>query len=246
MTVTPIFSFERSVIDEERFGVRTARAFVTSVDEAARVVLACATDRTELLVVRCPAANLAVVQALEEAGARLMDTLLYYSRDVAGLALPGENPLIEIRMASPDDSVALGRLARLSFRGYSGHYHADPRLDRDRCDEVYASWAEHSATSVADSAPVFIALNDGSPVGFITVRMNSPTEAEIVLNAVSTQAQKRGIYPALVARALHWSRNNKATQVIVSTQVTNLAAQKVWCRLRFEPSDSYYTLHLWF
>ena len=34
--------------------------------------------------------------------------------------------------------------------------------------------------------------------------------------------------------------------MVLSTQVTNLAVQKVWSRLGFEPSRSYYTFHLWF
>jgi hypothetical protein len=34
--------------------------------------------------------------------------------------------------------------------------------------------------------------------------------------------------------------------MLISTQITNVAVQKVWTRLGFEPSRSYYTFHKWF
>jgi hypothetical protein len=34
-------------------------------------------------------------------------------------------------------------------------------------------------------------------------------------------------------------------RMVVSTQITNLAVQKVWVRQGFELTGSYYTFHLW-
>jgi hypothetical protein len=46
--------------------------------------------------------------------------------------------------------------------------------------------------------------------------------------------------------AMAWLAARGRTRMVVSTQITNLAVQKVWARLGFEPSSSYYTLHRWF
>jgi len=43
-------------------------------------------------------------------------------------------------------------VGRELFHGYLGRYHADDRLDRGKCDELYTSWAYCSCVSreVAD------------------------------------------------------------------------------------------------
>ena len=43
------------------------------------------------------------------------------------------------------------------FSGYLGHYHADPRLDRAKCDEVYLSWAERSCVDPSVASKVLVA-----------------------------------------------------------------------------------------
>ena len=68
---------------------------------------------------------------------------------------------------------------------------------------------------------------------------------EIVLNAVRPESQGHGLYPALVIAALHRSVELEAVRCIVSTQVGNVAAQKVWVRTGFEPSHAVHTFHLW-
>jgi hypothetical protein len=46
--------------------------------------------------------------------------------------------------------------------------------------------------------------------------------------------------------SLQWCRSQGAQRMIISTQVVNVSMQKVWCRVGFEPSHSYYTFHKWF
>jgi ribosomal protein S18 acetylase RimI-like enzyme len=137
-------------------------------------------------------------------------------------------------------------IAAQAFQGYYGHYHADPRLDQAACDAAYISWAERSCLDRSVADEVLVAELDEQLVGFLTLRFNSQQELEIVLNGVSSGAQKRGVYRDLVAHALKYALAQQAQQLIVSTQITNLAAQKVWVRLGFEPMQFYYTFHKWF
>ena len=144
---------------------------------------------------------------------------------------------------SEESSVA--DVARKSFVGYKGHYHADKRLRDDRCDQVYVDWAYRSATKeYADE--VLVAVLDESIVGFITLSLNAVTEAEIELVGVTPEKQRRGILGTLVAGAAAWAQLNDVENMTVSTQIVNVAAQRVYERLGFTHARAYYTFHKWF
>jgi GNAT superfamily N-acetyltransferase len=76
--------------------------------------------------------------------------------------------------------------------------------------------------------------------------MNDASEGEGVLNAVAPAAQGRGLYRALLLEALRWCEGRGATRMVISTQLTNLGVQRVWCLLGFVPSHAFYTFHCWF
>ena len=69
-------------------------------------------------------------------------------------------------------------MATEAFRGYYGHCHADQRLDRAKCDEVYRDWALRSCLSRDVADQVLVAVLDGSIVGFGDLRLNTPEEGE--------------------------------------------------------------------
>jgi GNAT superfamily N-acetyltransferase len=119
-------------------------------------------------------------------------------------------------------------------------------LDPVKCDEAYISWALRSCVSREAADEVLVADSSGRIVGFATLRMNNSEEAEGVLFCVASSAQRRGIYRSLMIHGMEWCMSKAAKRMIVSTQITNVAVQKVWIRLGFEPSHAWYTLHKWF
>jgi hypothetical protein len=58
-------------------------------------------------------------------------------------------------------------------------------------------------------------------------------------------AQGNGLYDALVKGALADCRVHGEQCVKVSTQLANLAPQKVWVRSGFELEQAHYTFHYW-
>ena len=234
-----------SQLESERFGVRAARAHVVP-ESLSRVLDFCAAEKINLLIARCAAGDLAAAQAMETHGFLLMDTLVYYGFDLSKKAIPEDTRDFLVRPLQPEDKDQVRTVASAAFRGYMGHYHADPRLDRRQCDETYASWAERSTTLKAAADEVLVAEHSGTIVAFATLRMNSPREGEGLLFAVAPEYQKRGVCRALMIHSLLWCRSRRATRMLISTQVTNISMQKVWCRVGFEPSHSYYTFHKWF
>jgi GNAT superfamily N-acetyltransferase len=234
-----------SEVDSERFGVRVARASVVR-DSLSQVLDFCAAEQINLLIARCTTKDLPIAQQMESFGFLLMDTLVYYSFDLMKRAIPDDSSRANVRKFVLDDKPQVETVAAAAFQGYFGHYHADARLDRSKCDEGYVSWAVRSCTSKQVATEVLVAELDNKVIGFATLRLNTPEEGEGVLFGVAPEAQGIGIYRSFMVNGMRWCKEQQAKRMVVSTQVTNVAVQKVWCRVGFEPADSYYTFHKWF
>jgi GNAT superfamily N-acetyltransferase len=240
-----LLSAQLSPLDTQRFGVRTARARVTTVEEVPEVLDFCAREGVQFLIARCRADDLRIAHQLEQAGGRLMDTLVYYRRDLRKAPVPEEKPPVLIRPARPEDEEAIRHVATEAFRGYRGHYHADPRLDPAKADEAYVDWAVRSCRGeLADE--VLVAVGEKALLGFVSLCFGRSGEAEGRLFGVSPEAWGKGVSRALMVEALRWCQRRGALYMSISTQLTNIAVQKVWVRVGFEPSHAYYTFHVWF
>ena len=235
-----------SPLDEARFGMRTAKSSVVTAENLPEILDFCRENRVKLLVARCTGQDLPAVQAMESAGFLLMDTLLYYSRNLARSPIPDDSGQALVRPVQADEAEIVQAIASESFKGYLGHYHADDRLSREACDAVYTSWAYNSCVSRDFADEVLVAEVDGQLAGFATLRLNSPQEGEGVLFGVAPFAQGKGIYRSFMVNGMRWCAAQGAEQMVVSTQITNIAVQKVWVRLGFEPNRAYYTFHRWF
>ena len=235
-----------SALDEARFGFRTAIAGSVTRDMLPDLLTYCRDNRATLLIARCRTSELSAVQAMENEGFVLTDTLVYYQRDLAkSPSLPDTGPAV-IRPAKKGEEHAVRAVAAEAFKGYFGHYHADERLDSAECDEIYPDWAFRSCVSRDVADEVLVAELDGSVVGFVTLRLNSSEEGECVLSGISPRAQRLGIYRSHMIQSMNWCLQKGAAHMVVSTQITNIVVQKVWVRLGFEPSHAWYTLHKWF
>jgi GNAT superfamily N-acetyltransferase len=235
-----------SDLDSERFGVRIGRANISNADEYESVLAACEKEAIRMLIVRCKTDDFHSIHRLESAGARLMDTLIYYRRNLRKDAVPEELEKNIIRPIQDSDIPKIQKMVGEIFRDYLGHYHADPRLDRTKCNEGYVEWAAKMCMDRDTSHEVLVAENSsGVLAGFATLRLNEADEGEGVLFGVHPSFEGRGIYWSFMVHAMNWCRNRGAARMVVSTQITNTAVQKVWARLGFEVARSFYTFHLW-
>lgn len=235
-----------SDIDEERFGIRTAKSFKITVDNLPKIIDFCHDNNVKILVGRCPTNDFSAVHAMERDDFLLMDTLVCYLRDLTNIQMPLDIGKATIRQFRSGEVNEVRAVAADAFRGYFGHYHADERLNDSKCDEVYISWAVNSCVSRDFADEVLVAELDGRVVGFATLRINSSDESEGVLFCVDSSAQGMGIYRSFMIRGLEWSVSKGTRSMVVKTQLINIVVQKVWIRLGFEISDSYYTFHKWF
>jgi GNAT superfamily N-acetyltransferase len=235
-----------SSLDEERFGVRTAKVSSVTLNQLPGVIDFCRANQVKFLIARCAAYELRTVQAMEKEGFSLMDTLVYFSRRLANANIPPISDSITIRPVRQDEARQVSTLTAKVFRGYNGHYHADPRLDLDKCDAVYESWAYRSCVSREVAHEVLVAEREGEIVGFATLRKHSAEAGEVPLYGVDPSIQGHGIGRGLIIGALRWCESQGIAKMFISTQITNLSSQKVWVRLGFEPTQAHYTFHKWF
>lgn len=235
-----------SPLEEIRFGIKTARAANLTLNNLSQAKKFCQNHAVRLLIARCQADQLDVVQEMERMGFILTDTLVYYVRNLKNEPLPPLDPSIEIRTMAIGENDQVQNVAEEAFSNYMSHYHADKRLNRKHCDDTYKDWARNACNHRDDSHDVLVAIREGIILAFATLRMNEGRQGEGVLFGVSPSAQGSGLYKALMTAGMHWCANMHAQEMIVSTQITNVAVQKVWSRLGFEGRNYIYTLHKWF
>ena len=104
-------------------------------------------------------------------------------------------------------------------------------------------WA---SSALADAASVvLVSETDGLLSGFLTARKLDGKTWEILLNGVAPEFQRKGIYAALFREIGCRARAQGASEVLVSTQLANLAPQKVWTRAGLVLDHALYTFHWW-
>lgn len=243
MASTPLVSL--APLERARFGIQSARANGVTAERLGEVLEFCRAEGVRFLTARCRADDLPAAQALEAAGARLMDTLMYWRHDLRAPARV-ERPTHPLRRARPGDEHAIERAASQAFVDYVSHYHADPRLERASCDAAYGDWARRACLASSADAPMILGEHEGEPAGFAALRLNAAAEGEGVLYGVAPRARGRGLYLALMFASLDWCRERGTQRLIISTQLSNWVPQQNWARLGFEPYEAHYTFHLWF
>ena len=130
-----------SPLEEIRFGIKTARTANLTLTNFPQAMEFCQNHAVRLLIARCQADQLDVVQEMERMGFILTDTLVYYVRNLKNKPLPQLDPLIVIRPMTINENDQVQDIAEKAFSNYKSHYHADERLDRKQCDDTYKDWA---------------------------------------------------------------------------------------------------------
>lgn len=235
-----------SEIDKERFDIQTARVVGVTVENLSSILQFCRTKQVRLLIARCSMFDLETAQTMEKNGFLLMDTLVYYTLDIARKNIPSANGIAYFRPIRADEEEDMASVAVESFRGYFGHYHADQKLDNNKCDEAYVDWARKAFISRGTDENFQVAEIHGRIVAFGVFRMNNPDEGELFLGGIHPEFQGQGIYQAFLYRAMEWCLSKNARRIVISTQINNIAVQKILTRFGFEIAKGYYTFHKWF
>lgn len=234
-----------SELDTARFGVRTARADGLDAQRIDEALAFCRANGVQLMIVRCSVEDVEATHALGSAGFLLMDTLVYYGRDL-GREPVAAAPPGPIELLRPGDEDQVEAIARECFRTYAGHYHADVRLDRDACTEVYASWARALCEIKEPAGFVLVAGEAGRRLAFCGFRLTEPDTGELVLGAVLQPARGAGLYGRLTTAGMLKLQSWGARRFVTSTHLSNWSAQASWAAIGLRPDRAFHTFHRWF
>lgn len=255
-----VLLIEKSVWDSNHFGINIGKMrlaiFNPNVDVVDRRCLfrnmanKAVSQGLDLIICRVDLNDLQTVHALEREGGMLADILLtfyinlntaYVRDDFEYVKSPSDIKVVE---AGVKDAEALSNIGRGTFE--NDHFHADHRLPKEKCDELYAKWIFNSVKGSADK--VFVAKKYNMPVGFITCKIEKLNDnycyGVIDLIGVRKEFQGIGVGSSLVHEALKWFSRYTAS-VYVGTQVQNTQALRLYEKRGFRHVFSEATMHLW-
>ena len=173
------------------------------------------------------------------------DTLVYYSRNLNGVAIPpvARNPLF-YRDGNENDDAELRDVTARVFSDYQNHYHANPLFSPSLILAGYEEWAANHLRP-GGATRTWVATHEDSIIGFICCSFDRKAgTAEIVLNGVLHEHAGRGIYSDLVRIAQATFAKMGMQAISVSTQVGNYAVQRVWSREGMRLSHAFDTWHM--
>ncbi len=173
-----------------------------------------------------------MIQHLEENGFILVDGMMTLG---ATLAHDEQAEWEFVKEAKPENHQQVIDLSRSVFRGVTRYYH-DPVISTQKADSVYEHWLKNSLNGkVADLVLVW---EEGEEIfGFITLQK----KGHIPLVGVSENARGKGVGKRLLLAALARCKKWGLEEVIIETQMTNIAALRLYHACGFKITASYLT-----
>jgi ribosomal protein S18 acetylase RimI-like enzyme len=230
------------------FRARIASATVSSVPDVELVIAEAQRADVNLIVVRVPTSEIAVVQAVEKRGGSLCDVLLTFGRSLPSdeYPLPTWPVGWNLRTARPSDAPALAALATDAFRDFPGHWHADPRLERAYATELYSRWAADLALRNESADTMLIVEAAHSAIaGFLALARVQDGSWNVPLTAVHPDFRGDRLLERMLMSAQSIMANEVTRALHYETQLTNWPAIRVVSRCGFVPRSSRMTFHLW-
>lgn len=146
---------------------------------------------------------------MERAGALLCGTLAYYDlplRNAPEACSSSDAPVVREMAAADQERVVC--ISKAAFTGYFGHYHSDPRLNKQDCDDTYVSWCASTLASTDPTNRVLVAQDDAGVCCCLTMRLHQDARLELVLSGVDESRPARQDNRAgtrLDQRRRHWT-----------------------------------------
>lgn len=171
-------------------------------------------------------------------GFEQMDERLTFRRSTSGLK---PTCVDEIREFLPEDLPELEVIAARSHG--ESRFYRDRHFERELCDEMYRIWIRRSCGGWAER--VWVAIDQGRPVGYCTCHIGVEGQGNIGLIAVAEACRGRGIGGKVLQRSLHYFAGRGIASVSVVTQGANQKARALYerCGFRLEKSEVWF--HGW-
>ena len=235
-----------SKIDSDRFGFLIAKMNWFGEDPAIEIKRL-KEEGVKLVMSRVSSAEIGLLNELEAIGFLTKDIQVTYSFNYTErTVLPDQQKTdFSLRDAIPSDTIQIAALARKAFHNY-GHYFADTKLDRNKCDLIYEDWAMRSCTDKNIADKIIVAANGREVLGFLSFKKISAEKIiKGVMGAVSAGARGKGLFRAINIHGLHWAGIQDVERLQHNVIITNIPVNKTYAHLGFTVIQSEITLHKW-
>ena len=196
------------------------------------IIKKCLEEGINYILCRINSNELSSINSLISNRFILIDGILKFSLNLKNLKLKSINQNIETRLVDPEEIDQIKKIARGSFK--IDRFHSDPLIPNDQADRLYEIWAENSCKNkVADA--VIVGSIDGQIISFVTCKIDKIAKeyfnlhlGVIELVATKDKFRKKRFAKYTTYGAIEWFKNNKIEIVEVGTQISNIAASRLY------------------
>lgn len=201
-----------------------------------------ARDGHGLVYAKVPVGQVAVTQALTQAGFYLVEAGIELEVELDRLRPAwGDRELsLPVRLAEESDLATLRSIARTGLT--KDRYHLDPNVSRDRADERIASWVERGWRD-GETTWLFEHPDAASAVGFFQFRDWPRETAYMSLASVQESYRQSGLGMVIVEQSLTRLRDAGYRRAVARSSLNNLDVVQMCSALGFTLRDAWYTLH---
>ena len=196
---------------------------------------------------RVDIADLDGARALEEAGFRFAGSYVKLAQPSADMPYVFPAKGQPIRPFRDEDLPHLMRIASEGFR--HSRFHSDPRFPIEKASSLFAEWIRKR--SAGTDRGLFIAEENGAPVGFILTEVNPSISnaigkryGDLNFLVVDAASQGRGWGRKLINHSFLWFKEH-TDYAEVRTMGDNLFAIRLYQRLGFRAVSHDIYFHYW-
>ncbi|MEB6334565.1 dTDP-4-amino-4,6-dideoxy-D-galactose acyltransferase [Serratia rhizosphaerae] len=208
--------------ESDYFRINSARL---NIAESAPPLTAAELDRFTLVQAKIPSHRLDIADVLTRLDFRLVegeiDLVINLGMECA------YTPASDVRPATAADIPVLQAAAAQAFAASRFRAPWYPPADSGR---FYATWIEKAVLGTFDHLCLLALDRRGQPEGFVSLRDIGGDEARIGLLAAFPGAGGKGIGARLMAAAVGWCQQQQLQRLRVATQISNIAALRLYQR----------------
>lgn len=146
-----------------------------------------------------------------------------------GITIARQHHIPELRQMA-GDSFAMSR-----FRS--------PWYRPEESSRFYAQWIENAVLSRFDHQCLLATCQQGNIQGFVSLREREDGKGQMGLLATSPKMRAQGVGERLVQAAVDWCRARRLTQLKIVTQLSNVAAMRLYLRCGARLENTAYWLY---
>lgn len=164
------------------------------------------------------------MESLIEIGFVQVDTIVTY-----GGAMREHTASNEVRLANADDADRISEISAEAFK--DGRYMCDPWISAEEGRNLYGEWGRNAAVGSFGDATF---VSGSGPDAFLITQLRSdlPEKCGVfVLLAVAEESRGQGLGAMLVESACSWMARQDCTYLLIGTQLSNVASQRLFSNL---------------